>query len=252
MSKFLDRLERIWSGEIQPLGFAALAARTKSPAMAIVAMLGQGQLGVGDQDLEGVDAVLFSGADLDQEAETLSRAIEAIANIPWGASVQTATKEGVEQLKGLGCDFIVFGVDEMPVTFLAEQDMGKVLEVDASLSDNLARPIARLPIDAVLIRAEQWPLTVRLLLDYGRLVGLTDKPCMALLPAAPGAGDIEALREAGICGVVTSEQQVLSQIREAVQALPQGRKKKRKGSAILPAVAEWPTEVSEEEEEEEI
>ncbi len=233
------------------MGFAALASRAKSPSMAIVAGSDQGQIEAGASSLEGVEAVLLSIANLNQEAEALPRVVEAIADTPWGASIEAATKEDVERLKGLGCDFLVFGADAMPAV-LTEQDIGKVLQVDTSLSDNLAWPIARLPIDAVLIRAEQWPLTVRLLLDYTRLVRLTGKPCMALLPEAAGSGDIEALWEAGICGIVTSDQQGLSQIKEAVQALPQGKRKaKKKRSATLPAITEVPAEVAEEEEEEE-
>ena len=51
---------------------------------------------------------------------------------------------------------------------------------------------------------------------------------------------------------MTSDQQGLSQIKEAVQALPQGKRKaKKKRSATLPAITEVPAEVAEEEEEEE-
>lgn len=250
MSRFLDRLERIWAGEAQPLGFAIRAALAQSPAMAIVVRASQGQLEVEAPGLEGVDAVLLSVPDPNREADDLSRFVPALADIPWGASLAAATGEGVERLKGLGCDFLTFSPDEMPVVIL-DQDMGKVLEVDTSLSDNLARSIARLPIDAVLLSSERWPLTVRLLLDYGRLASLSGRPCLAQLPAAATAGDIEALWEAGICGVVTSERQRLPQIKEAVQALPKTKRKpKRKRGVTLPLVSEASAEASEEEEEE--
>lgn len=249
MSKFLDKLERIWAGKTQPMGFGTQASRVKSPAMAMVARLTQGEADIAALAVaQGIDGVLIPVADLAKEVEALSQITKAVGDIPWGALVRTITEEGVEELVELGCDFLVLGTDEVPAPVLVGERLGKILKVETSLGDSLARAIARLPIDAVLLGAEEWPLTVRLLMDYGRLASLVGKPAMALLPSLLRKGDIEALWETGVRGVVLTSDQQLSQVKEAIQALPPTKKKAaEKLDVILPAVTEWPTEESEEE-----
>lgn len=217
--------------------------------MAIVARLTQGEADIAALAVaQGIDGVLIPVADLAKEVEALSQITKAVADIPWGALVRTITEEGIRQLVELGCDFLVLGTDEVPAPVLVEEGLGKVLKVEPSLSDSLARAIARLPIDAVLLGAEDWPLTLRLLMDYRRLTSLVGKPCMALLPSVLRKGDIEALWETGVRGVVLTSNQQLSQVKEAIQALPPTKKKAaEKIDVILPVVAEWPTEESEEE-----
>ena len=99
MSRFLDKLERIWAGKAQPLGFGPQTSKAKSPAMAIVARLSPGKPDVaaltGEED---ADALLVPIDDLERAAETLSRVSKAAGDIPFGISVAAVTKDDVEQL----------------------------------------------------------------------------------------------------------------------------------------------------------
>jgi hypothetical protein len=246
MSRFLDKLERIWEGKAQPLGFGA-QAKTKSPPMALVATL---PLGRGDMVAlavaESVDAVLVPVEELAKEVEVLSQAIQTVGDIPLGVWVKTVTEEDVRQLSELGCDFLVFGADEVPATILVEGEIGKVLEIKPSLSDGLAKAIARLPIDAVLLKSEAQPLTVRRLMDYQRIASSVGKPSLSALPQGRGRDEVKGLWQAGIRGVVLSPEQ-LSQVREAIQALPltKGRTK-GKVDIFLPPISEEMGEIEEE------
>ncbi len=248
MSRFLDKLERIWAGKAQPLGFGPQTSKAKSPAMAIVTRLSPGEPDVAAlTGEEGADALLVPIDDLERLAETLSQVSKAAGDIPFGISVEAVTKDDVEQLIELGCDFLLFNANEVAAAILSETRIGKVMEVDPSLSDSLARTIARLPIDAVFFSAEQGPLTVRQLMDYARLASLVGKPSLVALPSVLRREDIEGLWQAGVRGLVLPlEQQRLSQVKEIIQALPAIKKRAEKGmDVILPAV-ELPSEEEEE------
>lgn len=248
MSRFLDKLERIWAGKAQPIGFGPQTAKAKSPAMAIVTRLSPGEPDMAAlSGEEGADALLVSIDDLERGAETLSRVSQVAGDIPLGVSVKAVTKDDVEQLIELGCDFLLFNANEVPAAILSETRIGKVMEVDPSLSDSLARTIARLPIDAVFFSAEQQLLSVRQLMDYARLASLVGKPSLVALPAAPRREDIEGLWQAGVRGLVlTPERQRLSQVKEMIQALPPTRKRAEKGMDVLLPAVEWPSEEEQE------
>ena len=248
MSRFLDKLERIWAGKAQPIGFGPQSAKAKSPAMAIVTRLSPGEPDMAAlSGEEGADALLVSIDDLERGAETLSRVSQLAGDIPLGVSVKVVTKDDVEQLIQLGCDFLLFNANEVPAAILSETRIGKVMEVDPSLSDSLARTIARLPIDAVFFSAEQQPLSVRQLMDYARLASLVGKPSLVALPAALRSEDIEGLWQAGVRGLVlTLERQELSQVREMIQALPPTKKRAEKGMDVLLPAVEWPSEEEQE------
>jgi len=248
MSRFLDKLERIWAGKAQPIGFGPQTAKAKSPAMAIVTRLSPGEPDMAAlSGEEGADALLVSIDDLERGAETLSRVSQVAGDIPLGVSVKVVTKDDVEQLIELGCDFLLFNANEVPAAILSETRIGKVMEVDPSLSDSLARTIARLPIDAVFFSVEQQPLSVRQLMDYARLASLVGKPSLVALPAALRSEDIEGLWQAGVRGLVlTLERQELSQVREMIQALPPTKKRAEKGMDVLLPAVEWPSEEEQE------
>jgi hypothetical protein len=198
--------------------------------------------------VEGVDAMLLSIEELTQGIEVLSQLITAVGNIPVGVSVKIATREDMKRLTELGCDFIVFGANEVPAAILIEEGVGKVLEVDSSLNDSLIRTISRLPIDAVLLEIREQPLTVRHLMDYTRITSLTGKPSLATLPPGLRTDDLEGLWQAGIRGVVLDiEQQRLPQVKEAIQALKPAKGRMKRGIApSLPIISEEMGEVEEE------
>jgi hypothetical protein len=244
----LDKLERIWAGKAQPLGFGPQTSKVKSPAMAIVARLSPGKPDVAAlTGEEGADAFLVPIDDLERAAETLSRVSKAAGDIPFGVSVAAVTKDDVERLIELGCDFLLFNANEVPAAILSETRIGKVMEVDPSLSDGLGRTIARLPIDAVFFSAEQGPLTVRQLMDYARLAGLVGKPSLAALPSVLRREDIEGLWQAGIRGLVlTPERKRLSQVKEIIQSLPAIKRRAEKGMDVMLPAVESPSEEEEE------
>jgi hypothetical protein len=198
---------------------------------------------------QGIDAVLLPIGDLEQEHEALSQLSQAAGDIPWGGLAKIVSREDMGQLVKLGCDFVVFTTNEVSASILAEDRLGKVLKIDNSLSDSLLRTIAYLPIDAVLLGAEdESPLTLRQMMDYRRVVGLVGKPSLSVLSSGLSAADIRGLWDVGIQGVVLLlEQQRLSQVRESIQSLPSTRRVRKGTGVTLPFIGEGSGEEEEEE-----
>jgi len=237
VSELIKKLERISREKAQPLGFGGIA-RNKSSAMMLIAQLPQAQAGIGNSISEEVDALLFDVKDSDGRVELLSK--EAIGLVPWGIRLATADLGELGELADAGCDYLVFK-PEVPARIVVEERMGKVLEVDTSLGDSLARAIGQIPLEAILLRNDdESPLSVQQLLDYQRLIAFAGTLAIALLPS--DISDLEALWGVGVRGVVVDvsgedRHEKLSMVKEAIRRLPASRRKPRERiSPILPAV----------------
>lgn len=258
MSKLLEKLERVSRSKVQPMGFGAVAARSKTSPMVVVASLSKGTTSLTATE-GGADAVLVSIGDLSTEADALGRVTKSVGATPWGVSLKKVTKDDIGRLVEMGCDFLVFTGTRTPSALLREQGLGKVLEIDPSLPDSLARAINRLPIDAVLIGGgmDEPSLTVERLMVCERLATLVRKPILVPLPSELVEGDLEALWDAEVRGLLVdfgeaSPEGKLAKLRQAIEALPQRRKKpKEKLDAILPRFVEGSIPQPEEEEVEE-
>lgn len=260
MSKLVEKLERISEGGEQPLGFGAAAARVKSSPMVIIASvpMGNAQLATVVANA-GADFLLLT-IEHQKRSEALTQLTSVKIEIPWGVSLDTVTKKNVEQLIEMDCDFVIFAPTETPAAVLGEERIGKVLQVDTSLSDNLAQAINRLSVDAVLlgpVGGDDSPLTVHQLMDYQRLAMRAGKHLLAAMPPGLPLDDLETIWSLGVLGVVADmavddPEQRLSQVKEAIQKLPKTRKKRtEKTRALLPLTRDLSDAMTPEEDDEE-
>jgi hypothetical protein len=258
MSKLLEKLERISEGRGQPIGFGAAANRAKASPMVIVASIPAGNAKLAAIAVESeADAVLMTSEHQKKE-DVLAQLSSAKIDIPWGAFLDKITKGEIEQLIEIGCDFVILDPAKTPAAVLNEERIGKVLQIDPSLNDNLARAINRLSVDAVLLSTagrNEAHITVHELMVYEKLAAAAGKHLLAAVPPALPIDDIESLWSLGVRGVVVdltakNPEQRLSQVKEAVQKLPTRKKKREKISATLPLPRDWAeTEPPEEEDE---
>ena len=238
MSKLLAKLQRISRGASQPLGFRP-AATPKEPPVVLIAAVKEAEAKA--VAVEGADAVLISQVKL--KGESLAQTVDSLAEIPWGVSVEEVTAPELSKLKEMGCDFLVFDAVRAPLMLLREQEMAKILKVESSVADGLARAIEQLPIDAVLIGAEGEPsLSIHRLMVCQHLANLVRKPLLTLAPIAIGSEDLDELLQAGIAGIVVNLErgvkEELSQLRQAIDALPASGRRKRRAEALLPYARE--------------
>ena len=198
MSEFIDKLNKLTRVESTSIGFRRDQAPSVSRRIQLVSLISKGEVGG-----SGEDAVL-----LDMQNESIKP--EFINGLPdnalWGAWVKGARQKELKQLKDAGCDFIVFSAESTPLEIIEDQDIGKVLEIDTSISDPVLRSIVELPVDAVLVTVGQGKGNSLMWLDLmilQRFGGIPKKPLLARIPGKVSVAELEALWEAGVMAVVT-------------------------------------------------
>ncbi|MBI4198512.1 MAG: hypothetical protein HY533_05325 [Chloroflexi bacterium] len=242
MSKLLDRLDRITRGPVRSLGFTPTSAREAVATMALVVQ-------VADLKQAGATEALQAGAD----------AIVALASGPalsllevkerpalpegstWGVEIQALDGTQAEALKGLGCDFLVFGIEHTPVEALGEGECTRVLRVSPALEDTLLRNIEDLPVDVVIVSkpGPEGPLSLAHLLAIANVRAATSRYLLVEWDAPLSARELEHLRDMGVDGIVVNASgealaATVSALRERIGALPARKpRSEREGRAPL-------------------
>ncbi len=258
MSRLIDKLHQLSAVVSQSMGFRAAVATSAKPKMLLIARLVQaGPAGVADY-LGGADAGLLPVSKSSPAASSIREALEAVPDIPWGGWLGDAGREEVARVVEAGCDFIVFPLGT-PLAVVQDSEVGKILEVETSLSDDLLAAVGELPIDAVLVRAEPGQfLTWHHLAQFQRCAGLLPQPLLvSLLPLSVAASELQAVWEAGVAGMVVEVgiEEPAGRLRELRQMmdkldLPLSRKRD-KPAALLPGVGVRAATVTSEPDEEE-
>jgi len=231
MSKLSEAIKRTTRAEAPQIGFAP-AQTTPRATMLLAALIApNGQLP------EGADIVLVQGA---AAAPAANGAKQQPLRGAWldGAADAARAHDG-------GFDFIVFNADEAPAAVLLEEDAGLVMSPPADLSDSLLQALQWLPLDALLVRWEG-AVTVRRLLELQRLSGFSRKPLLLVVNDEPQATDLEALREAGVIGIVvdfagTGAAKRFARLRETIDGLrPRPKRSRNDGGGISTAASFLP------------
>jgi hypothetical protein len=251
MSKFIDKLERVSAGG-QPMGFRAGVAAAPKPRMLLVAVVAQVDIERLAAFIAGADAGLLSMAKLSSGAKSLKQISQAVSDIPWGGWLKEVGKEGIGKLAEAGADFVVFPAGN---SLFEDKKLGKILEVEPSLEPGLLKTIDDLPVDAVLIASEEDKnfLTWQHLMLFQRCADLLAKPLLVSVPPEVSAGELGALWEAGVRGVVVKAEAEgkIGEIRRMLDKLPlPSPGKRKKDEPLLPRIGGEAGIVSEEEEEE--
>ncbi|MFC1940890.1 hypothetical protein ACFLWL_00535 [Chloroflexota bacterium] len=260
MSRFIDKLNQLSRTEPQPIGFKRARPASPKPKMQLVASLAQESVENLSGYISGADAGLLRISKLSLGSKTLQKLSQTVSDIPWGGWLQGNSPREIKQAMKGGCDFVVFPAANTPLAILQNDEVGKILEVEASLSEGLLRATNELPIDAVLIAGEQSEghcITWQRLMLFRRFADLLTKPLLVLIPSKVTASELQALWEAGVAGVVidaTVEQPQgrLKELQQAIDRLePPSPRKREKAEALLPRISQEPGIVSAEEDEEE-
>jgi hypothetical protein len=253
MSKLIEKLERISEGRAQPRGCSAAINRAKAAPMLLVAGIPSEAADMVSSALdEGVDALVFITEEFtaDQPPDEASQTV-------WGTMPKKVSTDDIQKLVDKACDFVLFTPGNTPASLLKEDKFGKILRVDPSLDDNLARTISRIPVNGIALDfsfAEGYPLTVHQVMVYERLASLAGKHLLAFVPPEFPIDDLENLFSLGVRGLIVDLRTAapvkrLAEAREAIQKLPLTRRKSgEKYSAVLPRYAEAPDTDEDEEE----
>ena len=256
MSKFINELKLVSQASPQPMGFRAASMAPPKPRMLLIATLAEAGIEHLADYVTGANAGLVPIPKLSSGAKTVNKVSQAMPDIPWGGWLKDIGGEKVKLVVEAGGDFIVFPPDT-PLAILQDTEVGKILEVGASLSEGLLRTIDDLPVDAVLIGGEpekDYPLTWRHLMLFQRCGDLLTKPLLASVPSGIGASELQALWAAGVVGVVVEAppEGRMAELRQMIDKLTFPLpSKRRKAEPLLPRITEETKTAPEEETEEE-
>ena len=257
MSRFIDRLNWVSQGVLQPMGFGVAQPVSEKPKILLIASLAQDNTTGLANYVSGADAGLLRIPRLSSGDEILTEVSQAMPDIPWGGWLRDIGREGIKQMVKFSCDFVVFSAASTSLAILQNSKVGRILEVEASLGEGLLKAVNELPVDAVLIASEpeKYFLTWHDLMLFHYFADLLTKPLLVSIPSNVTANELQALWETGVDGVVVEvgvgqPAEELRKLRQIIDNLtfPSQRKRGKTG-ALLPYVSREASVVTEEEEE---
>jgi len=261
MSKFIDKLKLISHSAPEPMGFRAKDSKQDKPKLLLVVSLAGADADGLVNYMAGVDSGLLLISDVSSGAETLEKVSQAVPDIPWGGWLRNIDNQGMENLVKAGCDFVVFSAADTPLALLQTDEVGRILEIDTSLSDGLLRSVNKLSVDAVLIASEgegSHPLTWHHLMRFQRFSDLLSKPLLASIPSDDVTNaELQALWDGGVRGIIVevdSEQSAgrIKELCQTIDKLNYSSSKHEKMDALLPSIrGETDASVVEEDEDDE-
>jgi hypothetical protein len=252
MSKFAEKLERIYRGTAPSIGFRKSTEAETSPLLFIANLTKTSAADANTLAMAGIDAVIVGGKGI--SAKSYGEMTKALGDVPLGFFLESTEKETIAKSIDLGCDFVVFGL-KTPLEAVNKDGLGRVLRIEPSLEPGLVRAVNALPlqIDCVLITGDEPAITIERLLTYQRFTELLNKPLLVSLSAMITADELGGLFKVGINGLVLPEPvsvEAFAGLKTAAAGLSRTAKRKIGAAAILPRVSgELETEVEEEEEE---
>ena len=257
MSQFIDKLNQVSRVMPQTMGFRTAQPAPEKPKILLIASLaGDSADGLADY-VVGADAGLLRIPKLSSGAKAIKEISQAAPDIPWGGWLRDINKAGIKQMAKADCDFLVFPAANTPLALLQnDEEVGKILEVEASLNEGLLRTVNELPIDAVLIAGSQEGehfLTWHHLMLFQHFADLLTKPLLASTPPDVTANELQALWKAGVDGVVieVAVGQPVDRLKELRQAIDKlafpSQRKQGKTKALLPRIDSEMSTVAEDE-----
>ncbi len=257
MSKLIDRLNQAAEVVTKPIGFGKLQPAVMKTPMPLIARSTQAtDVDHLDDYITGADAILFTKLGLG--AKTLPKIAKSMSDIPWGLWLEDIDSHGIKPVMEAGGDFIVFPASTA-LAIPEDDKIGKILQVEASLSEGLLRAVNELPVDAVLIAddpGKESSLTWHHLMLFQRFADLLTKPLLVSIPLKVPANELQILWKTGVDGVVANigmekPAEGLKELHHIIDQLTFPPRPRKKMEALLPRITEETSAITEAEEEEE-
>ena len=239
MSKFLDRLERISRSAPTPIGFGVSRAE-KTPGMALVALVSS-KHATGCRAVAGLapDAVLLEGI---AGPASIKKLASALPKVPWGVRSGQLTDESAQAYQESGCDLLAFSLEGTPVSAVSSDEIARVLCLELDADERQLRSIDPLPVDVLLLSltGQAAPWTLADLASIAAISRRVNKYVLVEVSTPPGKKDLEAIRKAGVHGLVLDVGAVsaesLAELKEALLDMPRARLGRReRATAIVPS-----------------
>jgi hypothetical protein len=230
MNKFIERLKQVLQSAPQPMGFRTANNVASRPRIQLVARV-DGSFKTLASRLTSADALILPVFQ------------QGNKDIIWGLQIDEGSVEEATQAKKAGADFVVFNIGGTVLP--PEPEIGKILKVDAAITDTMLRTLNELPLDAFLVEDKENGQTFswqRLILIH-RFAGFFNKPLLISVPLTVTADELKIIWEAGVSGVAVdigseADATALKNLRQIINKLPFPVQKKKKLTPTLPHIVE--------------
>ncbi|MDD5127516.1 MAG: hypothetical protein PHR43_05425 [Dehalococcoidales bacterium] len=245
MSKLIEQMENMVKGTPSPIGFRAAPAGKSKARPLLVADVTVDIKKMKDY-LAGADAVLLPAG-----AKTSN-----LPDIPRGSRLADTDTKTIEAAVKSGADFVVFTADSAVFTPGKDSKLGRIIQIDNSITDSLLRTVGELPVDAILVdSSKKDSLTWNDLMALQRFAA-AGKPLMLAVSGDLTSDELKTIWNAGADGIVVgigteAPVAVLADLRKEMDKLEPRAKKSGKTEALLPLGRTRPEAEPEPEEEEE-
>ena len=234
MSKLLDLLQRIGDGSPAPLGFGA-SRSGNLPGMALVGRVnyssrGRRPRGLGRSAAASLDAAIVHGVNGAAAIQSLGT---LLPDVSWGARIGALTEDEALACRTAGADLIAFGPESAAAALTGEDDLARIMAVAPDLTDRELRAVASLPVDIFVLDMQSvaGPWTVADLVKIGSISRRVDKYVLVEVGRLPDTGDLEALRDMGVNGLIVdagnASAAALSGLKRALLEMPRPRSRRR-------------------------
>ena len=141
MSKFIERLQQVLQPPSQSMGFKTAKSEQARPRIQLVVNVTDGKLKSQTKELDKADALVLPISAVGT-GKTIS-----------GVWLSKGDAEEVEKSIKSGADFIILPANGEVLP--SDKKIGKILQIEASITDVLLRTVSALPVDAVLLNEEE-------------------------------------------------------------------------------------------------
>ena len=160
MSKFIDELNRSNRSFMPSIGFRKESDSLKKPPVLLIAdMSGKNIKETQAVVRAGVDAVIIRSNGIN--INIVEKLIKNIGDIPAGLLVEDDDWENNGELLRSGFDFVICSV-KTPVSFMTENELGKILKIEPWLTPGVIRAITELSVSfsgvLLMLRMHRLPL----------------------------------------------------------------------------------------------
>ncbi len=232
MSKFIERLQQVMTPTVQSMGFMTAKAQCARPKIQLVLNVNGGKAKTPLKDAVGADAIIFSNSAID--------GAEAAA----GMRLVRGDAEEVAKAVKAGADFVVLPISGEVLA--PDKKLGKILQIEDSVSDIMLRTVGDLPADAVLLmenKENSLALTWQRLMLIRKFAALSGKPLLIEVLTDVKETELQQIWDAGVSGIVVrvdveQAEAVSANLRQIIEKLTFPSKQKNgKNMAIVPAVS---------------
>lgn len=258
MSKLIEKLNKQRQSEPQQMGFMLRKAEVEKPRLLLLAELAAENLEKWGEPLKAADGLIID-VNKTEDITSAEKACQTNSTIPAGAWLKTSSAAVLKKAATTECDFLVFS-SAIPVTLTRKEKLGRILDIDITLSEGLLRAASELPLDALIVTGKhiELDLTLNRLMYIQRLLLLANKPVLVVVENTLSGPEMQSLWDIGVGGIIVEVSderfaEKLTDLRSIIDKLEAPAfRKKAKTSAILPRMqAEAPQPEHEHEEEEE-